>query len=111
MTTPLITRDALATALAGAHPPIVLEALPDRYWRDGHIPGAYPVPPAELADRLARYVPDRSAEIVVYCASATCANSHQVAARMRQMGYDDVKVYAGGKADWVDGGLALATAE
>ena len=107
----VITRRELALALAGPRPPILLEALPDRYWRDGHIPGAYPVPPAELAERLQRYAPDRSAEVVVYCASATCANSHQVAARMQQLGYDDVKVYAGGKADWVDGGLALTPAE
>jgi rhodanese-related sulfurtransferase len=52
-------------------------------------------------------LPDRNAEIVVYCASATCQNSHIAARLLEQRGYTDVSVYAGGKQDWSEAGLAL----
>jgi rhodanese-related sulfurtransferase len=49
----------------------------------------------------------RTAEIVVYCASATCQNSHIAARVLGQLGYANVRVYAGGKEDWSEAGLAL----
>jgi rhodanese-related sulfurtransferase len=52
-------------------------------------------------------VPDKSAEIMVYCASKTCQNSHIAASVLRQIGYANVSVYAGGKEDWVDAGAEL----
>jgi rhodanese-related sulfurtransferase len=102
-----ISRNELAAALQGPNPPVLLEALPVPYWIEGHLPGAIPLPPAELTPRLAALALDRSKPVVVYCASATCANSHQVAAKLKQLGYADVRVYAGGKADWSDAGLPL----
>lgn len=108
MTIETIDRTHLAAALQGPNPPVLLEALPERYYREGHLPGAVALPPEELGTRLASAAPDRRASVVVYCASATCANSHQVAAKLVQLGYQDVRVYPGGKADWVDAGLPLA---
>jgi rhodanese-related sulfurtransferase len=102
-----ITRHELRAALIGEHPPVLLEALGETYYHQGHLPGAHALPPAELDARLPRVAPDPARSIVVYCASATCANSHQVAAKLVARGYADVRVYAGGKADWVDGGLPL----
>jgi rhodanese-related sulfurtransferase len=105
---PTISRHDLAAALQGPTPPVLLEALAQRYFDEGHLPGAIALPPDELRERIGDAAPDRGAPVVVYCASATCANSHQVAARLVQLGYTDVAVYPGGKADWVDGGLPLA---
>ena len=102
-----IGRSELAAALMSPNPPVLLEALPQQYFDDGHLPGAIVLPPAELRDRIGNAAPDRTAAVVVYCASATCANSHQVAAKLVELGYTDVSVYPGGKADWVDGGLPL----
>jgi rhodanese-related sulfurtransferase len=104
----IISRTELATALAGPNPPILFEALGVTYWKEGHLPGALALPPDELAQRLAAMALDRAKPVVVYCASATCANSHQVATKMTAMGYADVRVYEGGKADWIDAGLPLA---
>ena len=103
----IISRTELATALQGPNPPVVFEALGIKYWNDGHLPGALALPPEELTQRLAAMALDRTKPVVVYCASATCANSHQVATKMAAMGYADVRVYEGGKADWVDAGLPL----
>src|SRR5688572_18950552 len=102
-----IDRSELAAALMSPNPPVLLEALPQPYFDEGHLPGAIALPPAELRDRIGNAAPDLMAPVVVYCASATCANSHQVAAKLVELGYADVSVYPGGKADWVDGGLAL----
>jgi rhodanese-related sulfurtransferase len=51
--------------------------------------------------------PRRDAPIVVYCASETCKNSHEVAKLLTSVGYTDVRVYVGGKADWQAAGLPL----
>ena len=52
-------------------------------------------------------LPEREAEIVVYCASNTCQNSHIAARRLEQLGYTRVAVFAGGKKEWVEAGLSL----
>ena len=55
----------------------------------------------------ASVLPDKSAEIVVYCASETCQNSHIAAKQLEQMGYTHVAVYAGGKKDWSEAKLPV----
>jgi rhodanese-related sulfurtransferase len=52
-------------------------------------------------------LPDKHAPVVVYCASATCKNSHQAAEALIAIGYEDVHVYVEGKADWKAAGLPL----
>jgi rhodanese-related sulfurtransferase len=101
-----ISRAALSEALLSRSPPVVFEALDKKYYDIGHLPTARMLPPAET-DRVASIVADKEQTIVVYCASATCQNSHQAAARLEKQGYRNVAVYAGGKADWVEAGLRL----
>lgn len=101
-----ITRSALAEAILSTNPPILVEALPRRYYDSGHIPGAKPLPP-DAYETAAELIPDKSRPIVVYCASSTCRNSHQAAAFLAMRGYADVAVYAGGKQDWTEAGLRL----
>jgi rhodanese-related sulfurtransferase len=98
--TRFIDRDALAGKLAGPNPPRVVESLPEKYYRDGHLPGALHLPLDELESRAGRILPDKDAEVVVYCASASCRNSDAAARRLGLLGYSNVAVYAGGKEDW-----------
>lgn len=102
-----ITRDELRLALETDPAPIVLEALPEKYYRHGHLPGARFFPHDRARELAPQVVPDRSARVVVYCASGTCLNSHQAAATLTELGYADVRVYVGGKADWQAAGLSL----
>ncbi|MBA3883635.1 MAG: rhodanese-like domain-containing protein [Chthoniobacterales bacterium] len=88
----------------------VLEALSEQYFRAGHIPGARNLPMDELDKTTPSLVPDHSTPIVVYCASETCANSHTAAKRLTELGYRDVAVYVGGKADWQALGYPLGKA-
>ena len=106
MTTQL-TRTELQARVA-ANPAIVLvEALPEKYYREHHLPGALHIPHDQVKQLAARLLPDKQAEIVTYCASITCQNSHIAAKLLTQMGYANVAVYSGGKQDWIEAGLQV----
>jgi rhodanese-related sulfurtransferase len=98
--TKTITRNELQARL-GANPALVLlEALPEKYFNDWHLPGARHFPHDQARALAPVVAPDKAAEIVVYCASRTCQNSHIAANVLAQIGYGNVAVYAGGKEDW-----------
>ena len=102
-----IDRALLVAKLASPMPPRLVEALPEKYYRDWHLPGAVHLALDELDSRAASVLPDRDAEIVVYCASVTCHNSDAAARRLGVLGYRNVAVYSGGKQDWHDAGLPV----
>jgi rhodanese-related sulfurtransferase len=60
-----------------------------------------------VEELAARMLPAKEAPVVVYCASATCQNSHIAAERLSLLGYKDVQVYVEGKKDWIDAGLPV----
>jgi rhodanese-related sulfurtransferase len=106
-----IDREELRRKLAAKTKPVLVEALPEKYWRDWHLPGARRLPHDEVDRLAARVLPDKTAEIVVYCASRSCQNSHVAAHRLAQLGYENVAVYSGGKQDWMDAGLPVDRGE
>ena len=106
-----IDREELRRKLAGATRPVLVEALPEKYWRDWRLPGARHLPHDEVGRLAPRVLPDRAAEIVVYCASRSCQNSHIAAHRLEQLGYENVAVYPGGKEDWMDAGFPVDRGE
>lgn len=64
--------------------------------------------PHDEVDRLApSLLPDRDAEIVVYCANGPCPNSGIAAARLEELGYGNVADYHEGKAEWIAAGLPV----
>jgi rhodanese-related sulfurtransferase len=103
----LIDRDTLQRKLAGARPPLLAEALPEKYFHDWHLPGARHLPHDQVKALAPAALPDKAAEIVVYCASRTCQNSHIAARQLEALGYTDVAVYPGGKEDWSAAGLPV----
>ena len=102
-----ITLQELEKRLTSGRMPILVEALPEKYYHDWHLPGARHIPHDEVRTLAGSLLPDRGAEIVVYCASPTCQNSHIAARNLEQMGYTNVSVYAGGKQDWSEAGLPI----
>src|SRR5215831_7832694 len=105
--TSTITRDELSSLIATQKAPLLFEALPAKYFDEWHLPGARNLPHDEVAALAPRLAPDKTAPIVVYCASASCQNSHIAAGRLVQLGYADVRVYAGGKKEWSEAGLPV----
>lgn len=66
-TVPRISRDELAAALNGPHPPALFEVLGRGYWLKHHLPGAINAPPDDAVAIITAQVPDHDAAIVVYC--------------------------------------------
>ncbi len=102
-----ITRDELQASLATPAAPVLLEALPAKYYLDGHLPGALHMPHDRVTALARDIIPNSQAEIVVYCASDTCRNSHIAAQALARLGYGNVSIYAGGKKDWMEAGLPV----
>jgi cytosine permease len=65
-----ISREELGRRL-GDGSLVVADVLPAEAYNNSHIPGAINLPLAELTDHAPRLLPDRTAEIAVYCASFT----------------------------------------
>lgn len=104
-----ITRDALKAKLDAGEPVTLVEALPAKYFRDAHLPGAVNIPHDGIDARAPALLPDKDAEVVVYCANLPCKNSAIAARRLVELGYTNVREYAEGKKDWIDAGLPVET--
>jgi rhodanese-related sulfurtransferase len=91
-----------------ANPELVLiESLPEQYYRHSHLPGAINLPHDAVDELATQLLPDKDAEIVVYCASGPCPNSGIAANRLAELGYTRVTDYHEGKAEWVEAGLPV----
>ena len=85
----------------------LLEALPEMYFRKGHLPGAIHFPHDQVDALEPVVLGDKDAEILVYCANAACKNSGIAAERLTALGYRNVSVFVGGKKEWEEAGLSL----
>jgi rhodanese-related sulfurtransferase len=103
----IITLNELRERISGDKGLILIEALPEKYYKDGHIPGAIQIPHDAEEEIIRARVQDQNAEIVVYCANAACKNSSILAQRLEDLGYPRVKEYHEGKAEWKAAGLPL----
>ena len=69
-------------------------------WDAGHIPGAVFIPMGELVGRIGEVVPDKDAELILYCGggyrAALAADS------LQKMGYTNVASMAGGWRAWIE---------
>lgn len=102
-----IDRTTLKAKLERREPVVIVEALPPRYYADAHLPGAINIPHDQVDALAPRLLPDKTAEIVVYCANTPCRNSTIAAERLVKLGYTRVSDYKEGKEDWAKAGFAL----
>jgi len=89
----------------------LVEALPEKYYRDGHLPGAILLPHDEVRARAGALLPDTDDFIVVYCANTACQNSRIAAQTLATMGYTNVAEYEEGKQDWIEAGLPIESGQ
>jgi sulfur-carrier protein adenylyltransferase/sulfurtransferase len=76
-------------------------------WDEGAVPGAVHIPRGQLESRIEGLVPDRSREIVVYCAGGS--RSAFAAKSLGELGYENVSSLAGGFTDWKRNGFPVET--
>jgi rhodanese-related sulfurtransferase len=68
---PLISREELKASIDRGDLLTLVETLPPPAYRSGHIRGAINLPPVQVRDLAPKRLPDKTANIVVYCAGAT----------------------------------------
>ena len=66
-----ISRDELRIKIDRHDEFLLVETLPETAYHHAHLPGAINLPPQKLAELAETLLPNKQAEIVVYCASPT----------------------------------------
>jgi rhodanese-related sulfurtransferase len=90
--------------------PVLVEALPEKYFRDRHLPGAINLPHDTTDAEVRRVLPDPEAEVIVYCASGPCRNSGILARRLETLGFARVLDFHEGKEGWEKAGYSFEQA-
>jgi len=66
-----ITRAELKLKIDRSDKFVLVETLPVATYHHAHLPGAINLPPDQIKELAPTLLPDKDAEIVVYCASPT----------------------------------------
>ena len=82
---------------------VVVDVRERSEWDEGHLPHAVHVPRGNLESRIEGVVPDKSKQILVYCAAGN--RSAFAAKTLEELGYENVVSLAGGFTDWKRNGL------
>jgi len=93
---------ASAQGLEGA---VWIDVREAEEWQEGHLPGAVHIPRGNLESRIEGVARDKTAPVVLYCASA--ARSAFAAKTLEELGYEDVYSLVGGFTDWKRNGLEI----
>src|SRR4030095_16972103 len=86
---------------------LLVETLHSVAFEHAHLPGAINLPPDKIKELSPELLPDKNADIVVYCAKPSCTASEEDARALAALGYTNVRDYTGGKQDWIDAGLPI----
>jgi rhodanese-related sulfurtransferase len=103
---PTITRKELKAKMDRGDDFMLVEALSPKHYASFHLPGAVNLP-YEFVDEAEKVLPDKNAEIVVYCMNPDCLASREEARELEEMGYQRILHYAAGKQDWIRAGLPV----
>ena len=76
---------------------IILDVREQDEFDEGHIPGAILIPYTEIENKAIEVLPDKDAQILVYCRSGR--RSKIAAESLSKLGYTNVKEF-GGIIDW-----------
>jgi len=76
---------------------IILDTREQDEFDEGHIPGAILIPYTEIEERSEEMLPDKDAQILVYCRSGR--RSKIASEGLAKLGYTNVKEF-GGIIDW-----------
>src|ERR671939_207972 len=82
--------------------PVLIDVREKQETDAGMLPGARHVPRGFLELRIEETVPDRNADVVLYCAGGT--RSLLAARSLREMGYERVRSMSGGFTGWSQAG-------
>lgn len=89
------------------HDPVIIDVLPNKYYRKQHIPGALNIEGGDLD--MVEDLLDEDRQIVVYCMDDECGASPQAAKQLEEMGFTAVYDLPSGIEGWKEAGHRAAT--
>jgi rhodanese-related sulfurtransferase len=89
---------------------IVVDALPEPAYRRRHLPGALNLTAEDAPAAAGSVLPDLAHPIVAYSTDESCERGPALVAALDDLGYQRVRLYAGGIEDWVGAGLPIEKA-
>lgn len=104
---PVLLDEVRQLVVAGA---LLVDARDAELYALGHIDGAVSLPMSEVEGALVGFQ-ERVASartLIAYCSGFGCPDSYDLALRLIETGYQDVRVYEGGYPEWRDAGLPVA---
>src|SRR5919205_821392 len=87
---------------SGEGAPAIVDVREQHEWDESHIGGAVHVPRGHLEQRIEGAVPDKSRQVILYCAQGN--RSALAAKTLEELGYGDVASMRGGITLWKDRG-------
>jgi adenylyltransferase/sulfurtransferase len=87
--------------------PVIVDVREREEWEQGHVPGALFIPRGYLEMRIEEEVPDKDAQVYLYCAGGV--RSAFAAKTLLEMGYRHVYSVAGGFSAWKHAGYPFVT--
>lgn len=66
-----ISREELKKKIDNKEYFFLVETLAPEYYAQGHLPGALNLPPDKVRQLASSVLPDKNAEVIVYCAKLT----------------------------------------
>lgn len=92
---------------------VIIDARLPEEFAAGHLPRAWSLPVAEAEQRIVNYVSQLTPEtpILVYCGGSECDDALELAKKLRDFGFQDVTLYPGGLAEWVEYGGDIHTGD
>jgi rhodanese-related sulfurtransferase len=88
--------------------PFTLVNVQDQaHFDQAHIPGSINIPETDIASKAAAQLPDKNAEILLYCSGLSCEASSNAAAKLEKIGYQNITAYKFGVQGWKEAGYAL----
>ena len=85
---------------------VVVDVREVEEWSAGHVPGAKHVPKSYFESRIEGAIPDRSAHVVLYCASGN-RSAWATRTMLEDLGYENVESMTGGFTLWKDRGYEV----
>ena len=80
---------------------VLIDARDERRFDAGHMPGAINLPAKRLDELAPRLLPgDKNKLIIFYCDGIECKLSHMAADDTEDLGFTNIRVYAGGFPEW-----------
>lgn len=98
-------RETTVEEITRSRPLVLIDVREGEEYNEGYLPGATWIPRGKLEQRIEDAVPQRDADIVLYCAGG---NRSALAARsLGELGYTNVRSLAGGYGAWKKAGLPI----